>query len=151
MGDEHGSLFKVQALEGPVQLVSDGEWLLDVIVRWTVEHDLADLDSPNAPRAAGLAIAGSDQESAQPGFESVRLAHCPNVEPGREQCVLDGVGGELIVAEDQPSEPKQPVERGGDKCRECLVITVSGSEDEIVGQRRRPAQLVAVDRPRCPS
>ena len=75
-----------------------------------------------------------DHEATQPTLEPLRLTHCPDMEPGGDKCVLHCVGGQLVVAEDQPGDTEEPVEGVRRELLECPVVAVPSPENEIVGQ-----------------
>ncbi len=78
-------------------------------------------------RSAGLAVAGTDKQSAEPRLEPIGLAYRSNVEPGGQQRILDGIGGAVVIAQNQASRPEELVERGRRQLREGLTVTARGS------------------------
>ena len=96
-----------------------------------VRPDEGNFDRLASARAVELAIAGPNDETPQPGVEPIGLADSANVEPRRDERVLEGIGRQLVVAQDQPREPVQPLARGRGELRECLAITGPRPEDEI--------------------
>ena len=67
----------------------------------------------------------------EPGVESVGIPDGADVQPCGHQGLLDGVGREVVTAQDQSGGPLQPVERIRGERRECVVVAVPGAEDEI--------------------
>jgi hypothetical protein len=65
-------------------------------------------------------------EAVQPGVEPVRIADRPNVQPGRDERLLDRVGGEVVAAQDESSDPMESVERVACQCGERIVVTARG-------------------------
>ena len=67
----------------------------------------------------------------KPGFEPVRVAHRPDVQPGRHQGVLDGVTGEVVVTKDQPRRPMQSRDGTSRQGREGLVVAGLRADDQV--------------------
>ena len=76
------SLLDGQALEATLRLVSRGGRALEVVGRWRVERRDVELHDPATTRPAGLAVAGVDEQPAQPRLEPVGLADRPAMDPG---------------------------------------------------------------------
>ncbi len=66
-----------------------------------------ELHDPATARPACLAVAGVDEQPAQPRLEPVGFADRPDMDPGRQQGILDGVRREVIVAQDQAGRPEE--------------------------------------------
>ena len=49
----------------------------------------------------------------QPGIEPVGVTQAAYVEPGLEKRILHGIGGLLVIAEDEPGGPEKPIRRAG--------------------------------------
>jgi hypothetical protein len=84
----------------------------------------------------------------QPGIEPVRVTQTAYVEPGLEERILHGISGVLVVAEDEPGGPEEPVGRAGGQCREGIEIPPLRPNHEV--SLHRSTLGVAVVWPRCP-
>ena len=73
-----------------------------------------------------------DEETAQPGLEAGRVAQGGQAPPGRDQGALQGVLGQVGVAQDPRGDRIHPVTGQDDQVRECLAIAVPGPLDELV-------------------
>ena len=82
-----------------------------------------DLDRPPSP-TAHLVEAGIDGQSVDPGVEPLGVAEAPQVAPGPEQGLLDGVARELAVSKDQASGRVQPSDRSTDELSEGVMIAL---------------------------
>ena len=72
--------------------------------------------------APELVVAGPDQQTMEPGVESVGVAQPPDVSPGFDERVLQRVLGAIRVAEDQPCRRVQASARAMCEDRERLPI-----------------------------
>jgi hypothetical protein len=84
----------------------------------------------------------------QPGIEPVRVTQTADVEPGLEEGILHGIGGVLVVAEDEPGGPEEPIGRAGGQCREGIEISPLRPNHEV--SLHRSTFGVAVVWPLCP-
>ena len=87
--------------------------------------DLEDLDFDGPPSpTAHLIEAGIDGKSVDPGVEPIGVAEAPQVAPGPEHGLLDGVARELAVSKDQASGRVQPRDRSADELSEGVMIAI---------------------------
>ena len=129
--DDHGPLLRRQAPEAPVELVTHGHGALGVgrhRLERRVEGELDDLPLSAPFRGA---VAGADEQSMQPGVEPVRVTQTAHVEPGLEERVLHGIGGVLVIAEDEPGGPEEPIGPAGRQCREGIEIAPLRPNHEV--------------------
>src|SRR4029079_34648 len=131
--DEDGPLLRRQAPEGALQHIAGRRLLLRVALPDAREAGQLhmDLRAVALPRAARLAVARANQQPMQPGVEPVRVADGPDVEPGRDQRLLDRIDREAAAAEDKASRSMQAVERVGGQRRERVVVTRLCPQDEV--------------------
>ena len=99
-----------------------------------VEGQDADVRGPRAP-TPGLGVARVDEEATQPGLEAGRVAEGGQAPPGRDEGALQGILGEVGVAQDPRGDRVHPVAGQLDQRRECLSIAVSGPFDELLHPR----------------
>jgi hypothetical protein len=81
--------------------------------------------------ASRLAVARADDEPIEPSIEAVGIADRADVEPGRDERLLDRVGRNVVVAEDEASCPMETVVRLGGQPREGVLVAAPGPEYEI--------------------
>jgi hypothetical protein len=137
---EHRPVLDGEFEEGALQLVAVGE-LGEVVARLLpFDGELRQLDHATA-RAPGVVTAGIDEEAVQPCVEGAGIAQTPDLAPGLDQRVLNGVLRGIPIAQDPPRDRVQPVVCGGREDIESLVIAPLCAFDEL-GRHRRP--LVAV-------
>jgi hypothetical protein len=72
-----------------------------------------------------------DEQSANPGFEAVRVAQCRETSPGGDEGALQGVLGKVAVAQDSTNQHVQSIASRMDQRREYLAIAASCPLDEI--------------------
>src|SRR6186713_3016150 len=84
----------------------------------------------------------------QPGVEPVRVTQTAEVAPGQEERILNGIGGVLVIAEDEPGGPEESIRHPGRQCREGIEIAPLRPNHEVSLQRS--TSDVAVARPLCP-
>jgi hypothetical protein len=84
----------------------------------------------------------------QPGIEPVRVTQTAYVEPGLEERILHRISGVLVIAEDEPGGPEEPVGRAGGQCREGIEVPPLRPNHEV--SLHRSTFGVAVVRPLCP-
>jgi hypothetical protein len=138
--DEHRSVLDGKLEEGPLQLVAVGE-LGEVVARLDpIDRECRQLDRTPA-RSPGVVTAGVDEEPMQPGVEGSGIAQTPDLVPGFDERVLNGILRGIPIAQDPPRDRIQAVVCGGREGIECLVIAPLCAFDEL-GRHRRP--LVAV-------
>ena len=100
MEHEHGSLVGVEAPEASLQQVAVGDAARLVADDRRGDRREVDLDGATSPLAVDVE-AGVDRQPIEPGPEPVRVAQAGQVPPGADVGVLDGIPGELRVAQDQ--------------------------------------------------
>ena len=129
--DKYRALLDRQATEASLQLVADRGLALGVPVSTGVGfgdldlHDLALLDPPCLP------ITGVNEQSMEPGIESVGVTNGADVQPCSKERLLDRIRGAVVASQDQPGGPMQPVERTCGQSREGIVVAVSSAKYEI--------------------
>ena len=74
----------------------------------------------------------------QPGVEPIGIAQTPEIAPGPDQGVLDGILGGIPVAEDPPRDRVQAVVCRNREGIECLVVAPLCAFDEL-GRHRCPS------------
>jgi hypothetical protein len=78
---------------------------------------------------ARLRVAGVDDQPMEPRVEPIRIADRMDMEPRTDQGVLDGVGGQVVGAEDQSRGPVQSLEPVGDQKLESVSVASFGAKD----------------------
>ncbi len=129
--DEHGALLGGQATEPALQLVAHGGQVLGVAVAGHLGRGHVDLHDPALPDPPGLAIAGVDEQPIEPGVEAVGVPDGADVQPGGHERLLDGIGRQVVAAQDQPRGPMQPIEGTRGKRGEGVMVAVPGPKDEV--------------------
>jgi hypothetical protein len=76
-----------------------------------------------------------DQDPSRPGLEAVRIPQRGELPPDGDERALQGVLGQVVVAQDPGGDGEHPVAGQVDKRRECLPITSLRADDEIAHQR----------------
>jgi hypothetical protein len=142
MDDQDGALVDAQTSEASFELIAHRDCALDVLGHGPVQQCDPDLHDAASTRATGRAVAGVNEQPAKPRLKPIRFANRTNVEPGRQQCVLDRIGSAVVVAKDQAGSPEELVERGRRELRERLAVAAPGSIDEL--WLHRAACLTAV-------
>ena len=131
MDDEHGTMLRRETGEAAFELVSVGGRATGIGLVAYPERRQSKLDDAVSPVPTCLAVAGTDDEAMEPAIEALRIAHRPDVEPGRDQRLLDRVSGGIVASQDQAGRPMQTVERLGGQGREGVLVAGRGPEDEI--------------------
>jgi hypothetical protein len=119
-----------QASERPVELVAvvDGH---DVVpVCRSVDRQDADVPGP-LPATPGLGVAGVDEEAANPRFEAIRVAQPRKLSPGGDEAALQGILGEMHVAQDPRRDREHPVAGQADQHAERVVIAAHRPLDDV--------------------
>src|SRR5262245_7732190 len=89
---DHGTLFRLEAGERPVELVARREEVGPV--RQPDVQDRFELDLGHAASTpAGEIETGVDSQSMEPGLELVRVSQTRQVAPGAHQRLLDRIAG----------------------------------------------------------
>ena len=115
--------------EGSFQLVSVGE-LGDVVARLR-PFDRQGRQLDGAPEGSpDLVSAGVDEEPVQPGVEGAGVAQAPDLPPGLDEGVLDGILRGIPIAQDASRDRVQPVVCGGREGIERLVVASLCAFDE---------------------
>ena len=83
----------------------------------------------------------------EPGVEPIGIAQTPEIAPGSDQGVLDGILGGIPVAEDPPRDRVQAVVCRNRESLEGLVVAPLCALDEL-GRHRCPS-LRRGNLPRC--
>lgn len=91
-----------QTRESAVQLIPDGNRRLRVRDCGVVDRKERNLHDTPPPLMARGSVAGPDDEPMEPGVEAVGVPKAPDVEPGSDERILDGVLRPVIVANDEP-------------------------------------------------
>jgi aminoglycoside phosphotransferase len=123
------SLRMAQAPERPVQLVSVGE-LRGAIGLGRLGRQDGDLGTPPAAFPPDVR-AGMDDQPVQPGVESVDVPKVRKIAPRPNERVLGGILREFGVAEDQSSDPVQPIDGAACQHAEGLAVSASRQVDEF--------------------
>ncbi len=110
MKDQHRPLIGVETAKAAFELVAVGD-----IDRWIEGWDscLPDLglDRPSPSSTPGFAIAGTDEEPVEPGFEAVGVTQGREITPSGDERLLGRVLGLLVVPKDQASGSVEPADR----------------------------------------
>ena len=110
MKDQHRPLIGVKAAEAALELIAIGDIDRGIESRDSCLPDL-ELDRPSPSSAPRFAIAGTDEEPVEPGLETIGVTQGREIAPGRDERVLGGVLGLLVVPEDQASGSVEPADR----------------------------------------
>ena len=128
--DEDRPLIGRQVTEAALELIPLGDGALAI----RRGHGLAsDTDLGEVPRPVPLrgSVAGVDEQAMQPAIEPIRIAQGPEIAPRQEQRILDGVRGQILVAQDQSSGGVEPARSARRQRRERVDVAVLRSDDEI--------------------
>ena len=88
-----------------------------------------------------LVDAGVDDESTQPGVESVRVAQRGQITPGTDERILDGVRRAIRIPEHEPGGRVEAGDRGACQLGEGVMIAPPRSLHEV--SRHHGPQAVA--------
>jgi hypothetical protein len=88
--------------------------------------------------APDVVLAGVDEKAMEPGVEPIGIAKTPEIAPGPDQGVLDGVLCGIPVAEDPPRDRVQAVVCRNREGLEGLVVAPLRALDEL-GRHRYPS------------
>ena len=127
--DDDCAMPGLKARERLLEHVAIGDFAGHVRRSRHVDSGQLDLDHATSPSANEVET-GMDDQSMEPGVESVRVAQAREIAPGADQCVLDRVTCELRVPDDQPSDGVQPHDGQIDERGEGVMIAFSGLLDE---------------------
>jgi hypothetical protein len=134
--DEHRPVLDGESEEGPLDLVAiddAGDVVLGIGSIDRIDRYL----QGTPPGPADVVSAGMDEESMEPGVESIAVAETAKIAPGADEGVLDGILCGIPIAEDPPRDRVQAVVCGGREVIEGLVIASLCALDEF-GRQRRP-------------
>lgn len=76
-------------------------------------------------------LAGPNEQTIQPGVESIRIAQAPQVAPGIDEGILDRVVRRGVIAEDQSGNRIEPANRNRGKVREGVMIALLRPDHEV--------------------
>jgi hypothetical protein len=134
--DEHRPVLDGESEEGPLDLVAiadPGDVVLGIRSIDRVDRHLQGTPA----RSADVVGTGMDEESVEPGVESVAVTQTAQITPGSDEGVLDGILRGIPIAQDPPRDRVQAVVCGGREVIEGLVIASLCALDEF-GRQRRP-------------
>ena len=97
-------------------------------------------DRPAAPLAAGLRDAGPNDDPVGPGVEAVRVAQPRQLVPDRDQRLLQGILGEVVVAQDPVGGREQAAGRQAHQRLEGLLVATRRPRYEVTLHVRRLPQ-----------
>ncbi len=126
---DDSALFRFEVRKQAVELVAVGDRADRVRLGIRDDRLELDFDRPATPPADGHQ-AGVDEDSVEPGVESIRVAETGQIAPGPQEGVLDHVVCELAVPDDQPGGRIQPRDGDADKRGEGVMIASSCPLDE---------------------
>src|SRR6187551_2441720 len=76
-----------------------------------------------------------DEHLAEPGLEAVWFPEGGKLAPGVDEGALQGILGQIVVAQDPGGERVHPVAGQLDQSSECLAVAALGPLDEISHRR----------------
>jgi len=138
MDDEDGALLRRQPPERPLELIARCQDILDIPVAWDVGMVHIDLHDLAASRPLRQPIAGVDQQAIEPGVEPIWLSNGSDVQPCREERLLDRIRRIVVAAEDQPGGAMEPTNGARGEAREGVMISARCANDEV-SLHRAPA------------
>jgi peptide-methionine (R)-S-oxide reductase len=130
MEDDNCALFRSQLRERVLESRPVHDGVRHIGFRSVGSRKESDPGVP-AARAARFRVAGMNDETMQPGVETLGLAQRRQVAPGAEQRLLRRVLGTVAVAQDPHGEGKAAVDVLRRQLGERGTITVRGPVDEI--------------------
>jgi len=134
--DEHGPVVYRQAGEGSIERVGLGRSIVDGSVvrtrlRAVIRIDEPDLTDPHATAPPELLPAGVQVDAPEPGVEEIRVAQRFPMAPGRDECLLRGIGSVGLGAQDGERSAVHGIDPSADEGIEGIAIARSGSLDEL--------------------
>ena len=124
--DEDRALFRSESPESTFEKVAPSHSLSGVGGhRFDGDIEWHQMDGVPARRARELET-DADQDPRRPGLEPVDLAQARQFPPGDDERPLDGVVGEIDVAEDPSRDPEQAVPMRPDQDGEGVLVTALG-------------------------
>jgi hypothetical protein len=127
---EDRALLDRQASERSIERVAIGNGQDRRRVHRPVDREDTDVGGP-LPATPGLGVAGMDEQAADPGVEPIRVAQPRKLTPGGGEGVLQGVLGEMGIAQDPRRDRVQPVAGLRDQVPECLAIAAHRPLDDL--------------------
>jgi hypothetical protein len=116
MQHDDGTLVGCEAAEPARELIAR----LDGLVCGGIGHASLIAQVDLEPRESAVMsrgpVAVSDEDPLEPGVEAVEVAERPQILPGTNECLLDDVLREPVVAQDQPCRAVEPVRSAGCQC-----------------------------------
>ena len=134
MQDEDRSVLDRQASERPIECVAVVDREECIRGRRPVDRQDADVCRPRAP-TPGLGVARVDEQAPDPGFEAIWVSQRRELAPDGDESALQGVLGEIVVAQDPRGKRVHPVAGHVDQRRERIAITVLCLDDEVSHHR----------------
>ena len=128
MQDQDRPLRVAEATKPSFELIAVGELRRTIGLGRFDRHD-GELRAPPAPVAPDVG-ARANEQSVQPGIEPLDVAQRRQVPPGSNQCVLGGILREFGVAQDEASDPVQPIDGATGQDAEGLMVSASRPVDE---------------------
>jgi hypothetical protein len=128
--DEHGALVDGQSTKAPFKLVLVGD--VAGVIAVGGRFGGSDGDFHGAPALTSSDVmAGVDDQSMEPGIETIGVAQTAKVPPGSKVSVLDRVARELWVPEDEAGDGLQPRDGPVDEDGEGVMIAPACPFDEF--------------------
>ena len=78
----------------------------------------------------------------EPGVDTVGVTQAADVSPGSDECLLDRVGCEVAIAEDEAGDRVQPREGAGRERGERVVVAASRLFDKVSPHQRHPLYAI---------
>ena len=128
MQDQDRSLRVVEAPQPSFELIAVGELRHAIGLGRFDRHD-GELRAPPAPVAPDVG-ARANEQPVQPGIEPLDVAQRRQVPPGSHQCFLGCILRKFGVAQDEASDPVQPIDGATSQDAEGLVVSASRPVDE---------------------
>jgi hypothetical protein len=137
MQNEKGTLIHVESLECKLQSVLLGHRILESHVAWlrrsiVVESDVADaVPRPSTKREATRV----HDDPVRPSGEARHISEGGQLQPDRNQSLLDGIVRVCRLAEDRTRDAADRNLSGSDQLRERFDVATTGALDELVDHR----------------
>jgi len=128
--DHDGPLFDGEATEAALELLAVDHGSDLVSASRLTDPERRQVGHP-ATLPTSLVIAGMDEQSVRPRFETRRLAESREVLPDVEQCLLGGILRESGVAQDRARDVMQAIDRVSREFLESGSIPALGSDHEF--------------------
>ena len=121
--DNDRAPFGLEPPKGQIQQLAVGEETGGVRHRRLEQHRNLDLDRSTTTASQDIDT-GSNDETAQPGIEPIRVPKGRKVPPGCDESVLDRVSRELGISEDQAGGGVEPCDGHAGKLSEGVMIAL---------------------------